>query len=144
MKKFLLSALLLVSALSAGARGLLIKTKAGVEVYFPITDTDRPVMRFLNAQVWVDGKHYQFGDIAEFRLVDADPTGIDVPTMARRAGNIIVLATTAPVSISDLGGRQVEASVSSSDTHQTVDVSGLAKGTYVVKAGKCSFKFVKK
>lgn len=144
MKKTAFIFCLALTALTASARGLLITTKGGVAAYFPITATDRPVMSFVNSQVWVDGRHYQFGDIAEFRLVDADPTGVRLPAVAERAGNAIVLNTHAAVVVSDLGGRLVEVPVSQADGQQVVDVSRLPKGAYVVKAGKSSFKFVKK
>lgn len=144
MKKTAFIFCLALTALTASARGLLITTKGGVAAYFPITATDRPVMSFVNSQVWVEGRHYQFGDIAEFRLVDADPTGVRLPAVAERAGNAIVLNTYAAVVVSDLGGRLVEVPVSQADGQQVVDVSRLPKGAYVVKAGKSSFKFVKK
>lgn len=144
MKKSAFIFCLALTALTASARGLLITTKGGVAAYFPITATDRPVMSFVNSQVWVEGRHYQFGDIAEFRLVDADPTGVRLPAVAERAGNAIVLNTHAAVVVSDLGGRLVEVPVSQADGQQVVDVSRLPKGAYVVKAGKSSFKFVKK
>lgn len=144
MKKVLLSTCLLLAALTAGARGLLIKTKAGVEAYFPITDTDRPVMQFVNQQVWVSGRHYQFGDIAEFRLVDSDPTGVSLPTEGRLAQGALVVATTEPVTVSDLSGKLQRVPVSEADGHQVVDLTRLSRGTYVVRAGKSSFKFVKK
>lgn len=144
MKKTAFIFCLALTALTASARGLLITTKGGVAAYFPITATDRPVMSFVNSQVWVEGRHYQFGDIAEFRLVDADPTGVRLPAVAERAGNAIVLNTHAAVVVSDLGGRLVEVPVSQADGQQVVDVSRLPKGAYVVKAGKSSFKFVKK
>lgn len=144
MKKTAFIFCLALTALTASARGLLITTKGGVAAYFPITATDRPVMSFVNSQVWVEGRHYQFGDIAEFRLVDADPTGVRLPAVAERAGNAIMLNTHAAVVVSDLGGRLVEVPVSQADGQQVVDVSRLPKGAYVVKAGKSSFKFVKK
>lgn len=144
MKKLALVLCLALTVLAASARGLLITTKGGVAAYFPITATERPVMIFVNSQVWVEGRHYQFGDIAEFRLVDADPTGVRLPIVAERARSAIVLNTLATVVVSDLGGRLVEAPVSQADGRQVVDVSRLPKGAYVVKAGKSSFKFVKK
>lgn len=144
MKKSAFIFCLALTALTVSARGLLITTKGGVAAYFPITATDRSVMSFVNSQVWVEGRHYQFGDIAEFRLVDADPTGVRLPAVAERAGNAIVLNTHAAVVVSDLGGRLVEVPVSQADGQQVVDVSRLPKGAYVVKAGKSSFKFVKK
>ena len=144
MKKLLLSTCLLLATLTAGARGLLIKTTAGLEAYFPITDTDRPVMRFVNQQVWVSGRHYQFGDIAEFRLVDADPTAISLPTEGRQAEGVLIVANTATVTVSDLSGKLLRVPVSQADGHQVVDLTRLAHGTYVVRAGKRSFKYVKK
>lgn len=144
MKKLALVLCLALTVLAASARGLLITTKGGVAAYFPITATERPVMSFVNSQVWVEGRHYQFGDIAEFRLVDADPTGVRLPAVAERTGNAIVLNTHAAVVVSDLEGRLVEVPVSQADGQQVVDVSRLPKGAYVVKAGKSSFKFVKK
>lgn len=148
MKKIALVFCLALTVLAASARGLLITTKGGVAAYFPITATERPVMIFVNSQVWVEGRHYQFGDIAEFRLVDADPTGVRLPIVAERAGSAIVLNTLATVVVSDLDGRLVEVPVSQADGQadgrQVVDVSRLPKGAYVVKAGKSSFKFVKK
>lgn len=144
MKKLLLSTCLLLVALTVGARGLLIKTTAGLEAYFPIADTDRPVMRFVNQQVWVSGRHYQFGDIAEFRLVDADPTAISLPTEGRQAEGVLIVATTAPVTVSDLSGKLLRVPVSQADGRQVVDLTRLAHGTYVVRAGKSCFKFVKK
>ncbi len=144
MKKILLSAFLVLAALAAPARGLLITTTAGVEVYFPFTDTSRPVMRFVNSQIWVEGRHYQFGEIAEFRLVDADPTGISLPVVDRPAEGILVLRTDDAVTVSDLSGKIQQVPVSKTDGQQTVDVSRLPHGTYVVKAGKAHFKFVRK
>ena len=137
MKKALLSFSLLLVALTAGARGLLLKTTTGLEAYFPITDTDRPVMRFVNQQVWVNGRHYQFGQIAEFRLVDSDPTSISLPVEGR-------MAEGCSVTVSDLGGKLLRVPVRQADGCQVVDVSRLPHGAYVVKAGKSSFKFVKK
>lgn len=145
MKKIpLFTSLLLLATLTAGARGLLIKTTAGVEAYFPITDTSRPVMRFVNQQIWVSGRHYQFGDIAEFRLVDADPTGISLPTEDRLTEGRLIVATSETVTVSDLSGKVLRVPVVRVDGHQVVDLTRLAHGTYVVKAGKSSFKFVKK
>ncbi len=144
MKKTLLSVLLGLAALAAPARGLLITTTGGVEVYFPFTDTGRPVMRFVNSQVWVEGRHYQFGEIAEFRLVDADPTGIRLPETARLDGGTLVLRTADPVTVSDLSGKVQQVAVSQADGQQVVDVSRLPRGTYAVKAGKARFKFVRK
>ena len=144
MKKALLSFSLLLVALTAGARGLLLKTTTGLEAYFPITDTDRPVMRFVNQQVWVNGRHYQFGQIAEFRLVDSDPTSISMPVEGRMAEGCIVVATAETVTVSDLGGKLLRVPVRQADGCQVVDVSRLPHGAYVVKAGKSSLKFVKK
>ncbi len=144
MKKMLLFTSLLLATLTAGARGLLIKTTSGVEAYYPITDTSRPVMQFVNQQVWVSGRHYQFGDIAEFRLVDADPTGISLPTENGLAEGHLVVATNETVTVSDLSGKLLRVPVVCGDNHQVVDLTRLFRGTYVVKAGKSSFKFVKK
>lgn len=144
MKKVLLSACLLLAAMTAGARGLLIKTTAGLEAYFPITDTSRPVMQFINSHIWVSGRHYQFGDIAEFRLADSDPTGITLPAELRQTEGVLVVSTTEAVRVSDLSGKLLRVPVTETDGRQVVDLSRLPHGTYVVRAGKSSFKFVKK
>ncbi len=144
MKKILLSTCLLLAAMTAGARGLLIKTTAGVEAYFPITDTSRPVMQFINNQIWVSGRHYQFGDIAEFRLTDNNPTGITLPAELRQTEGVLVVSTTEAVRVSDLSGKLLSVPVTEADGHQVVDLSRLPHGVYVVRAGKSSFKFVKK
>ncbi len=144
MKKVLLSACLLLAAMTAGARGLLIKTTAGLEAYFPITDTSRPVMQFINSQIWVSGRHYQFGDIAEFRLTDSDPTGITLPAELRQTEGVLVVSTSEAVRVSDLSGKLLRVPVTEADGRQVVDLSRLPHGTYVVRAGKSSFKFVKK
>ncbi len=144
MKKTLLSLSLLLATLTAGARGLLIKTTTGLEAYFPITDTDRPVMRFINQQVWVAGRHYQFGQVAEFRLVDADLTAISLPAEGLAAEGCLVVAATDAVTVCDLSGKRLPVRVTQADGHQVVDLTRLAHGTYVVRAGKRSFKYVKK
>lgn len=144
MKRTILPIALLALALNIEARSLVVTTTSGTKAYFPITDTERPVMQFINGNIWVSGKHYQFADIKNFRITDDEPTAIAaIPAYTQREGCIVVDSEVA-VTIATLDGKVVNADVTRGDGTTAISVASLPPGIYVIKAGKASFKFVKR
>lgn len=144
MKRILLMATVLLSAFSVQARSLVVTTTNGQKAYFNISDTERPVMQFIKGTVWVNGRHYQFGNVKDFRIVDEDPTGISAVEAFTRQEGAIVVGTNERVVVATIDGKIVEADITVDGGKQVVRVDNLPKGIYVIRAGKNSFKFVKR
>lgn len=144
MKKNLFLAFSLAAALSAQARSLVITTGDGTKAYFPISDTERPVMEFANGTMRVSGKDFAFADVSDFRIADDEPTAISALPAFRRAGGAIVVESTAPMVVVTIDGKPVQADIQTVEGVQTVSTDKLRPGIYVVKAGQSTFKFVKR
>lgn len=143
MKKLLFTATMLLAAFSMQARSLVVTTTSGAKAYFTISDTERPVIQFIKGTVWVSGRHFQFGNIKDFRIED-EQTGISaVKTFTQEEGAIAV-GTNGHVTVATIDGKVVEAEVTVDGGKQIVRVDNLPKGIYIVHAGKSSFKFVKR
>lgn len=144
MKKIFIMAIVLLSALSTQARSLVVTTTRGMKASFTISDTERPVMQFIRGTLWISGRHYQFSDIKEFRLVDDDPTSISaVKTFTRQEGGIAV-GTKERVTVATIDGKVVSADITLDGDKQIIRVDNLPRGIYIIRAGEESFKFVKR
>lgn len=144
---FYLVVLLLAFHVEMQARKLVITLLDGTQVFYSITDNDRPVMEFADGVVTVKADSFSFGDIREFRLVKDDDAvrGISAGQSGLRLDHgRIYLNQVSAVSVFSLKGQSVEVPTSLQDQLTVLDVSALPAGVYVIKTDKTSFKFVKK
>ena len=144
---FYLIVLLLAFHSEMQARKLVVTLLDGTQVFYSITDNDRPVMEFADGVVTVKADSFSFGDIREFRLVKDDDAvrGISADQSGLRLEHgRIYLNQASAVSVFSLKGQRIEVPVSVQDKLTVLDVSALPAGVYVIKTDKTSFKFVKK
>lgn len=144
---FYLVVLLMAFHVEMQARKLVVTLLDGTQVFYSITDNDRPVMEFADGVVTVKADSFSFGDIREFRLVKDDDAvrGISAGQSGLRLDHgRIYLNQVSAVSVFSLKGQRVEVPTSLQDQLTVLDVSALPTGVYVIKTDKTSFKFVKK
>lgn len=144
---FYLVVLLMAFHVEMQARKLVVTLLDGTQVFYSITDNDRPVMEFADGVVTVKADSFSFGDIREFRLVKDDDAvrGISAGQSGLRLDHgRIYLNQVSAVSVFSLKGQRVEVPASLQDQLTVLDVSALPAGVYVIKTDKTSFKFVKK
>ena len=149
MKRILLYLIVMLLAFHGEmqARKLVVTLLDGTQVFYSITDTDRPVMAFADGMVTVKADSFSFGDIREFRLVKDDDAvkglSADLSGLRLDRGRIYLNQASA-VSVFSLKGQRVEVPASVQDRLTVLDVSALPAGVYVIKTDRTSFKFVKK
>lgn len=149
MKRILLYLIVMLLAFHGEmqARKLVVTLLDGTQVFYSITDNDRPVMEFADGMVTVKADSFSFGDIREFRLVKDDDAvkglSADLSGLRLDRGRIYLNPVSA-VSVFSLKGQRVEVPASVQDRLTVLDVSALPAGVYVIKTDKTSFKFVKK
>ena len=116
------------------------------KIYFLLND--KPVLRMEKGKVLIDTQTFSFEDVDRFYISQTDdPSGIEAVMAEKQLkfeGNSLVVEGDKVVEIYAVNGVKMKAKVSKAAGMTTVDTGNLAKGTYVVKVGKVSFKFVKK
>lgn len=133
-------------ATSVEAKSLVLVMSDSTRVYFLLDDT--PVMKFNGGNITVDTKTYAFTDIVRFYIsATDDPSGIE-QLMAKEEvkweGGTLLLQGKKDVEVYDINGRKQEVKVTTTADNTFVDTNSLPKGTYVMKSGKTSLKFMKK
>lgn len=146
MNRPFLIAALLVSALAAQARSLVVTLTDGTKAYFQLADGARPVMKFMAGRVSVDSQTFTIADIRDFRLSAEDaPTGIQsVETGVRPDGESLWIASESPLAVYDSQGRKQPVDLQRLRGGQRVSLSALPRGLYIIHVGKSTFKVVKK
>ena len=142
----LMLAFTICHATSVEAKSLVLVMSDSTRVYFLLDDT--PVMKFNGGNITVDTKTYAFTDIVRFYIsATDDPSGIE-QLMAKEEvkweGGTLLLQGKKDVEVYDINGRKQEVKVTTTADNTFVDTNSLPKGTYVMKSGKTSLKFMKK
>ncbi|MBQ4277386.1 MAG: T9SS type A sorting domain-containing protein [Bacteroidaceae bacterium] len=142
----LMLAFAICHATSVEAKSLVLVMSDSTRVYFLLDDT--PVMKFNGGNITVDTKTYAFTDIVRFYIsATDDPSGIE-QLMAKEEvkweGGTLLLQGKKDVEVYDINGRKQEVKVTTTADNTFVDTNSLPKGTYVMKSGKTSLKFMKK
>lgn len=145
-KSILICTLALLASVSASARSLVLVLNDSTKIYFLLND--KPVLRMEKGKVLIDTQTFSFEDVDRFYISQTDdPSGIEAVMAEKQLkfeGNSLVVEGDKVVEIYAVNGVKMKAKVSKAAGMTTVDTGNLAKGTYVVKVGKVSFKFVKK
>lgn len=151
MKKSMLAfAVMCMLSLTAFSKSLVLTLNDDSKVYFIMTNTDVPVMKFTEGGVTINGKDsYTFSQIKSFVISNTDaPNAIDdVPADAKvemRANTLILSGNAKNVKVFNAAGSQVEACVTKYGEQVSVDLNGLDKGVYIISSGSTSFKVMKK
>ena len=145
-KSILICTLALLASVSASARSLVLVLNDSTKIYFLLND--KPVLRMEKGKVLIDTQTFSFEEVDRFYISQTDdPSGIEAVMAEKQLkfeGNSLVVEGDKVVEIYAVNGVKMKAKVSKAAGMTTVDTGNLAKGTYVVKVGKVSFKFVKK
>ena len=145
-KSILICTLALLASVSASARSLVLVLNDSTKIYFLLND--KPVLRMEKGKVLIDTQTFSFEDVDRFYISQTDdPSGIEAVMAEKQLkfeGNSLVVEGDKEVEIYAVNGVKMKAKVSKTAGMTTVDAGNLAKGTYVVKVGKASLKFVKK
>ena len=145
-KSILICTLALLASVSASARSLVLVLNDSTKIYFLLND--KPVLRMEKGKVLIDTQTFSFEDVDRFYISQTDdPSGIEAVMAEKQLkfeGNSLVVEGDKVVEIYAVNGVKMKAKVSKAAGMTTVDTGNLAKGTYVVKVGKVSLKFVKK
>ncbi len=149
---FILLALCTVAA-SAGVKGattLCIENSKGEVVQFPLIET--PKMTFKSTFVIVQAsttKVYRFKDIASVYFTD-DETGINDITDSEEINNfyntvtLSKFAANTPVRVYTPAGMIVKQAKTDGEGSLQLSTADLPRGTYIIKAGKTAFKFIRR
>ncbi|MBO4565176.1 MAG: T9SS type A sorting domain-containing protein [Bacteroidaceae bacterium] len=145
-KLILICTLALLASVSVSARSLVLVLSDSTKIYFLLDD--KPVMRMVDGKVLIDTQTFSFEDVDRFYISQTDdPSGIEAVMAEKQVkfeGNTLVVEGEKAVEVYAINGMKMKAKVNRAAGMTKVDTSDLAKGTYVVKVGKASMKFVKK
>ncbi len=149
MKKLTLLLMLafgLSHATSLNAKSLVLVLSDSTRVYFLLDTT--PVMKLQGGTVTVETKEYAFTDIARFYISQTDdPTGIETQLAKQEvkwAGGTLLLQGKQKAEVYNTGGVKQEVGITVTTDMTFIDTNNLPRGTYILKAGKTSMKFMKR
>ena len=101
-----------------------------------------------DGKVQIDTQSFLFEDIDRFYISQTDdPSGIEAVMAEKQMkfdGNSLVVDGEKAVEVVAINGMKMKVKVVRTAGMTRVDTADLPKGTYVVKVGKASLKFVKK
>ncbi len=137
------AALCMPLAAQSSGHQVVLTTAAGQQVVYPTSEN--PVFDFTSGKCVVKGDTYEFDDIAKIQA-DVTTDGIGAVTVAPATfeGNRITLAGACQAAVYSADGKRQVAKGTVADGRTTVDTSALKPGTYILKAGNGSVKFVKR
>lgn len=144
-RRALFSAIFLFCGLMVGqAKSLVLTLTDGSLVYYYLGGETKPVMRFNSESEGfsVGADNYLFSGVTNFYISATDnPNGIasvEMDKVSIHSGMISLRGDHA--SVYSIDGKKMDAKIESVGEMQTVDISGLPKGVYVIKSGKTSLK----
>lgn len=135
MKRTLLTLaalLTLMGARAAKAYELELLLSDSTKLSYPISEGE-PNIYFTGGQVTIKGTSYAFSDVASFRVVPKESTGIEGTETAQGA-----LTANKPVDVYTLGGQLVARGV------KRVSLEALPAGTYIIRTAASSMKWIKR
>jgi len=148
MKQFLITCILVAAAHTAAAMSLVVTLADGTEVYYRLQSGSWPVMTVNDEQVTVNTDSYAFSSFQNFRISSSDaPTAVSavrIKDIGHDGSELYVNSGGRQVGIYTVDGRKTNAKTTDRGTMTVVSTRGLSKGTYVVRIGDTSFKFLKK
>lgn len=151
-KLLFLVALLLAIVIPRQARAsddVFIVIKTGAEIV-AVALADNPVITYANDQLVITTaeKQVEFpvADITGYSFLESEPTAIKNIKVDREHKQGMVafdhLKEGITVMLYNAKGEQVRTTKAQADGTAVIDMHGLAKGVYVIRAGKISFKIM--
>lgn len=150
-KRLLLAACLCLSALTAGAKCVIITLKSGTLMYYQLGGEKNPVMTFPEGKVAMNDDTFEISDIKNFYISPDDVPEevalqrVEAPQMRFVGGIFTAKADKGDdVRVYSLGGTEMRVEKSEANGNISININKLQKGTYIIKVGKDSFKVNKK
>ena len=150
MKKFSFLLLMLVASVGASAKSVVFTLTDGTKVYYLLSVDANPMLRFKDGKMTVEGEVYEFGEVRNFYISDADdPNAIEQvqpkQDMTFKANTLLIRSDAVKtLKVYTLDGVEVKVRVQKTDEMTSVDLNGLEKGVYVISTGNASMKVWKK
>lgn len=156
MKQKILSLILFALCTVAASAGverattLCIENSKGEVVQFPLAES--PKMTFKSTFIVVQAsatKVFRFKDVKQVYFTD-DATGIDEVAGGEEIDNryntvtLSKFAANIPVRVYTTGGMIVKQAATDGEGTLQISIDDLPRGTYIVKAGKTAFKFIRR
>ena len=106
-----------------------------------------PTIKFNRMGFTVGSDHYIFSKLDRFYFTEEDdPSDIASlsTSLVKEAGGCLIIETTRPVGVYTTDGKPMTVGQTRSASHVRIDLRQLGRGTYILKAGDTSIKFVRK
>jgi len=130
----------LLVSLAGSAKSLVFTLSDGTTVTYALTRTEEVKMVVQDSIVYVSTDQYQFSDIVSWRISRETPSAIETPTTeTNRSGDVITFGKTGRISVFSQNGRRVATAEG-----ESIDLSTLPRGIYIVKSGDSSLKVMKR
>jgi len=147
MKRLLILLALMAGTLSLSAKSLVLLMTDGTKIYYLLGGEVNPKMTMNDGEVTVNTDKYVFSNIERFYISDTDDPLLAIDD-ARAEGSwkdgVFYVKTASAVQVYTVDGRLVDASVAPQGALKAVDTSRLPAGTYVLRVGDKSMKFMKR
>lgn len=149
-KRFYIGILLLsflaVPMQAALVKCLVVQLSSNSKLYYPTSR--KPVASFEGTVMHLNTDVMDISTIAKLTIETVELVGVETESIAENApihaGQSLFFHTTeTDVAIYNLSGVRMEVNVSKQDDLYTIPLSGLPNGTYLLRAGKQSWKFIK-
>lgn len=136
-------------ATTASARSLVLRLTDGTEIYYLIGAEETPLMKFVDGEMYVNGDKYAFSGIDRFYISQTDdPNAIDssqdVAQRPAMRDGVLYVKSAGKIGVYTLDAKQVQATVKQQSGVTTIDTNSLAPGTYIIRIGDASMKFLKR
>lgn len=132
MKKILLTFVALMSMLTiqaAQSYELQLVLSDSTKLTYPITQS-QPKITFLGGQFTINGENYEFSNISYFKVAAVEATGIEGVKESLRSDK--------PADVYTIDGKLIARGV------KDLNTSSLPAGTYIIRTGGSSMKWIKK
>ena len=150
MKKWICLLLLLTTSLGVSAKSVVFTLNDGTKIYYLLSTGVNPILRFKEGRMVVNEDVYEFSDIKNFYISEADDPNAIEDLLSKQnvtmAANTIIIPADAvkDLKVYTIDGKEVKVWVEKTDYAITVHLNELEKGTYVISTGKSSMKVMKK
>jgi len=130
----------LLVSLVGSAKSLVFTLSDGTTVTYALTRNDEVKMVVQDSIVYLNTDQYQFSNIVSWRISKNTPSAIaTLTTETSRSGDVITFSKAGRISVFSQDGRRVATAEG-----ESIDLSTLPRGIYIVKSGDSSLKVMKR
>ena len=150
--------LVLLGASAVSARSLIIQLNDGTKMYYLISLTENPCLKFDDGTINIQSDQFTVSDVDKFYISETDnpnqiqhpesETGIRSTGQADKCLYILLDKATSDEQLSiklfSIDGKALKSKYSIEENKVVLETSGLSKGIYILHIGNHSLKFQKK